>query len=83
MMTDKFDMVAKTFLGKLRNAFEEAMVSDVDYSIPDSAVTDLVNRSIEIPEWDEYEQSILKKVADEIKIGIRGNTVDMTVEKRF
>ena len=73
----------KTFLGKLRNAFEEAMVSDVDYSIPDSAVTDLVNRSIEIPEWDEYEQSILKKVADEIKIGIRGNTVDMTVEKRF
>ncbi len=74
---------ARSFLGKLRDAFEEAMVSEVDNSIPDSAVSDLVNRSIEIPEWDEYEQSILKKVADEVKIGIRGREVDMTVEKRF
>ena len=74
---------AGTFLGKLRDAFEEAMVSDVDYSIPDIAMDDMVNRNIEIPEWDEYEQSILRRVADEVKIGIRGGTVDMTVFKSF
>ena len=74
---------AGTFLGKLRDAFEEAMVSDVDYSIPDIAMDDMVNRNIEIPEWDEYEQSILRRVADEVKIGSRGGTVDMTVFKSF
>lgn len=74
---------AGTFLGKLRDAFEEAMVSDVDYSIPDIAMDDMVNRNIEIPEWDEYEQSILHRIADEVKIGIRGGTVDMSVFKSF
>jgi hypothetical protein len=74
---------AGTFLGKLRDAFEEAMVSDVDYSIPDIAMDDMVNRNIEIPEWDEYEQSILHRVADEVKIGIRGGTVDVSVFKSF
>ena len=74
---------AGTFLGKLRDAFEEAMVSDVDYSIPDIAMDDMVNRNIEIPEWDEYEQSILHRVADEVKIGIRGGPVDMSVFKSF
>ena len=74
---------AGTFLGKLRDAFEEAMVSDVDCSIPDIAMDDMVNRNIEIPEWDEYEQSILHRVADEVKIGIRGGTVDMSVFKSF
>ena len=74
---------AGTFLEKLRDAFEEAMVSDVDYSIPDIAMDDMVNRNIEIPEWDEYEQSILHRVADEVKIGIRGGTVDMSVFKSF
>ena len=74
---------AGTFLGKLRDAFEEAMVSDVDYSIPDIAMDDMVNRNIEIPEWDEYEQSILHRVADEVKIDIRGGTVDMSVFKSF
>ena len=74
---------AGTFLEKLRDAFEEAMVSDVDYSIPDIAMDDMVNRNIEIPEWDEYEQSILRRVADEVKIGIRGGTVDMSVFKSF
>ena len=74
---------AGTFLGKLRDAFEEAMVSDVDYSIPDIAMDDMVNRNIETPAWDEYEQSILHRVADEVKIGIRGGTVDMSVFKSF
>ena len=45
----------------------------------------MVNRTIECsdPEWDGYEESILKKLADTIKIGIRGNTIDLTVIKTF
>ena len=59
------------------------MVSDPDTDIPDDVLDDLANHVIEIPEWDEYEQSILHRVADEVKIGIRGGTVDMSVFKSF
>ena len=34
-------------------------------------------------EWDRYEQSVLQKLADEVKISIRGNEVKMTVSKSF
>lgn len=38
----------------------------------------------ETPEqWDELEKSITAKLADEIKIFIRGNTVEMVIEKAF
>ena len=59
------------------------MASDPDTAIPDDVLDDLANHTIEIPEWDEYEQSILRRVADQVRIGIRGRTVDMTVTKRF
>ena len=81
--TSRKNEAANTFLGKLRDAFEAAMVSDTSAEIPDEVMGDMVNRSIEIPEWDEYEQSILRKVADDVKIAIRGGMVDMTVAKRF
>lgn len=74
---------AGSFLGKLRDAFETAMASEADNSIPEEAMDDMVNRSIEIPEWDEYEQSILRNTADQVKIAIRGGMVDMTVSKHF
>ena len=35
------------------------------------------------PEWDGYERSILRNLADDIKIGIEGDTVDITVSKSF
>lgn len=83
--TSRKNEAAKSFLGKLRDAFEEAMLSDPDYydDIPTEAMEDLANRVIELNEWDKYEQSILQKVADEVKIGIVRNTVDMTVSKSF
>ena len=81
--TSRKNEAASTFLGKLRDAFEEAMVTEVDYSIPEDAVDDLANHPIVIPEWDEYEQSILREVADEVKIAVRGDTVDMTITKSF
>lgn len=74
---------ANTFLGKLRDAFETAMAAEPSVDIPDEAMGDMVNRTIEIPEWDEYEQSILRKAADDMKISIRGGTVEMTVTKSF
>ena len=74
---------ANSFLGRLRDAFEAAMVSDPNTGIPDEALDDLANHVIEIPEWDEYEQSILRNAADDVKIAIRGGVVDMTVSKSF
>ena len=74
---------ANSFLGRLRDAFEEAMVSEANTDIPDEALDDTINRSIEIPEWDEYEQSILRRAADDVKIAIRGGRVEMTVAKSF
>ena len=37
----------------------------------------------ENPEWDEFEKSVLKSVADKVKIAIRGGSIDMTVIKSF
>ena len=79
---------AKSFLGSLRDAFEHAMAADVNHSgeaLPDDLLNDLPNHIIECldPEWDKYEQSTLKRLAETIRIGIRGDNVDMTVTKRF
>jgi len=81
--TSRKNEAANSFLGKLRDAFEAAMVAEPVAVIPDEAMDDMFNRSIEVPAWDEYEQSILKNVADEVKIAIRGQTVDMTIVKCF
>ena len=80
---------ANSFLGKLRDAFQEAMaaeVSEAEYTyneIPDDAINDVYNRCIDDPEWDRYEQSILLRLADNVKISIKGKTVQMTVSKSF
>ena len=84
--TSRKNEAAKGLLGKLRNAFEEAMAAEVDYSdssVPDELIPDTVYQSIDDPEWDGYERSVLRSLADEVKIGIRGGTVDMAVSKRF
>ena len=70
----------------LRDAFEEAMLSESDktyYELPDEVASDVVGRFIDDPEWDRYEQSVLKKLADDIKISIKGGVVEMTVTKAF
>ena len=76
---------AKTFLGGLRDAFVEAMISDTDRYVytPDLSVDDTANRYIESEEWDQYEQSVLRSVADGIKVSIVGKNVDLTVIKDF
>ena len=78
---------AKSFLGQLRDLFEEALTAEANHNndLPDNVLNDLPNHTIECtdPEWDEYEQSTLRKLANTIKIGIRGNAVDMTVITSF
>ena len=78
---------AVSFLGALRDAFEHAMAADVNHNndLPAELLGDLPNHVIECldPEWDKYEQSTLKRLADTIRIGIRGDNVDMTVTRKF
>ena len=77
---------AKSFLGRLRDAFEEAMASEADqdyFELPVELQADLSGRMFVNPEWDRYEKSVLLRLADNVKIGIRGKTVSMTVIKTF
>ncbi|MBQ6358906.1 MAG: hypothetical protein IJI97_08185 [Clostridia bacterium] len=41
------------------------------------------HREEEADKWDELEKSITARLADEVKIFIRGNTVEMVIEKTF
>lgn len=41
------------------------------------------NRDKEPEKWDELEKSITAKLADDVKIFIRGNNVEMVIEKTF
>ena len=33
--------------------------------------------------WDELEKSIVANLADEVKVGIRDNTVELIIDKKF
>ncbi len=76
---------AGTFLGYLRDCFEEAVAAEPDHSdgIPQDVWDDLSNRVIMPPDWDGFERSVLKTVADKVKVSIRGGLVDITVCKHF
>ena len=88
LLTDTVGFVRKlphSLIEAFKSTLEEAMLADTDHSteIPDDILADLANRPIEDNEWDGYERSVLRRKADAIKVGIRGNVVDMTVSKRF
>ncbi|MBR6706187.1 MAG: hypothetical protein IKI84_05865 [Clostridia bacterium] len=79
---------AKGFLGRLRDFFERAMLSGAGSYVFAENVSEqpLPPPDTKIsfdPGWDHYERSILKNAADEIRIGIRGNQVEMTVKVYF
>lgn len=82
--TSRRNEAANSFLGKLRDAFEQAMASDHTYEeAPYDVMEDIIGREIADTEWDQFECSILRKLADTVKVSIRGNEVDMTVRKSF
>lgn len=84
--TSRKNAAAGSFLGKLRDIFEEAMTSDTDrtcFDLPVGVQADLTGRDYEPEEWDHYEQSVLNKLADNVSIAIRGGVVTLTVTKTF
>ena len=82
--TSRQNEAANSLLGKIRDAFERAMAAEESYDdIPYEVMPDIVGREIADTEWDEYECSILRRLADNVKVSIRGNVVDMTVSKNF
>ncbi len=83
--TSRKNESARSLLGRIRDAFEAAMANEADHSdqVPWEAWADLANHPVDDPEWDGYEQSVLRKVADQVKVGIRGSVVDLTVCKHF
>ena len=79
---------AKGFLGKLREAFEQAMSigADVDrfYGADGyQAGADISDKIIAMPKWDKYERSVLLALSDDVKVSIRGGVVDLTVLKKL
>ena len=75
--TSRKNEAANSFLGKLRDSFEQAMLAEAESmnEVPDDAINDVYNRFIDETEWDQYEQSILSRLADNVKIAIKGKTV--------
>ena len=78
----------KGFLDKLRDVFEQAMAIDMDVSNYYTAsgydtTADITDDIISAQRWDEYEKSLLLTLAEQVKIGIEGGQVDMTIEKQF
>lgn len=82
--TSRQNEVSKTFLGRIRDRFEEAMAADPYHEqLPSDLLADLPGGVGDEADWDGYERSILRKMADEVKIGIQNGTVEITVSKRF
>ena len=82
--TSRKNEASKTFLGSLRDMFEEAMTADAEHFEPSyDVMKDMPHGVYDEPDWDGYERSILRNLADNVKIGIQGHTVDITVSKRF
>ena len=76
---------ARGFLSRLRDRFEEMLASDPEYRHDNLSSEDMADipNLLEDPEWDGYEKSVLRQLADEVRIGIRGDIVDMTVIRTF
>ena len=77
---------ARSFLGRLRNIWDQALLSGREeqyYQLSDEDAKDIVGREIEDPDWDGYERSVLKNLADDVKIGIRGDTIYISVTRDF
>lgn len=84
--TSRRNEAANGFLGKLRDKFEEAMTAEADHDgseISNDVAMDVSCLHSDGGEWDGYERSILKNLADNIKISIRGGNVDMNVTKSY
>ena len=86
--TSKTNEVTKGFLGKLKEAFVQAMSvgRDIDVYYSSSSYSrsvDITDELISTPKWDKFERSVLLSLTDNVKISISGGIVDLTAEKKF
>ena len=82
--TSRKNDAAHSFIGKIRDIIEQTLASENTTNEPPYEImSDIQGRDIQDPEWDEYECSILRNLADSVKVSIRGDVVDMTVSKHF
>ena len=88
----------KGFMGKVRSAFEAAVCARAEGYI-DAVDAGLVDQTGHVAyldwtlsqyrrnavgeDWDELERSIVARLADEVKVCIRGSNVEMIIEKKF
>ena len=76
---------ANTVFGRLRDRFEQARASEVDHAYEELHLEVLRIPQVPVsdPEWDGYERKVIRKVADSVKIGIKGGIVDAVVSKKY
>lgn len=78
--------ITKTFLGRVRDALEEAMASEVDHEyslIPQDLAADLPQTEEADSGWDGFERKVMKSLADSVRITIRSHRVKMVVRKKY
>lgn len=89
---------AKGFMGKVRAAFEAA-IGAIETGYDEAAKAGIeetggsagyaywtltqYKKSAKGEAWDELERSIVARLADEVKVCIRGSGVEMLIEKSF
>jgi len=86
--SDRKNAAANSFLGKLRDALEELMAAEPiggSYDIPIEVQADLAGHDYDssVWDWDGYERSVLYRLADSVRVSIRGNHIEIVVTKDF
>ena len=85
--TSQKNEAAKGVFGKLRDSIEQSLAGSeaayADEVITQDLGSDVPNYVVTDPEWDGLERKLLRNMADDIKIAIRGRQVDITVSKNL
>ncbi len=77
---------AKGVLGRIWDAFEKAMIVEANHpedDVPQDLLADLPGGVYGNAEGDGYERSVVRKLASNVRISIRGGIVDMTVSYKM
>ena len=83
------DVVALTSPLILPGMYEESSLPTMDWEWSMMRYEEALAPSVQRQEkealeaWDELEKSVVARVADDVKVSIRGRTVEMTLEKKM
>lgn len=73
-----------SFLSWLRDKVEEALAADPEHFNPSAdLLNDLPAADSASEDWDGFERSILRRMADNVSVSIRGDVVDIAVSKHL